>query len=214
MGADETPRDDWLLQGTTDPGEVADRYDEWAETYDDDLDSWSYQAPGVVAEAVVTRQPDARAVLDVGCGTGLVGAALRARGCEARIVGLDISQASLRIARETGAYDTLEPADLQQPLDVEDDGVDALVCAGVMTYLPDVEAVWREFARVVRSGGVVVVTQREDLWEPRSCQEIIDRLAEEGVWTALDVSGPAPYLPRADGGMAGVGCYYVTARVC
>ena len=65
MAADETPRDDWLLQGTTDPGEVADRYDEWAESYDDDLVSWSYQAPGVVAETVVTRQPDARSVLDL-----------------------------------------------------------------------------------------------------------------------------------------------------
>ena len=87
-----------------------------------------------------------------------------------------------------------------------------LVCVGVMTYLPDVEAVWREFARVVRPGGLVVVTQREDLWEPRDCQEIIDRLAADGVWTPLDVSGPAPYLPEATGGLADLGCYYVTAR--
>ena len=212
MGADETPRD-WLVQGTTDPGEVADRYDEWAESYDADLDSWSYQAPAVVAETVVTRHPDARSVLDVGCGTGLVGKALRARGCTAQVSGLDISQASLRIARQTGAYDTLERADLQQPLDVEDDSVDVLVCAGVMTYLPDVEAVWREFARVVRSGGIVVVTQREDLWEPRACQAVIDRLAADEVWTPLDVNGPAPYLPQASGGLAGLGCYYVLTRV-
>jgi predicted TPR repeat methyltransferase len=211
MGADETP--DWLLQGTSDPDEVADRYDEWAESYDDDLDSWSYQAPGVVAETVVTRHPDAGSVLDVGCGTGLVGKALRARGCAARIVGLDISQASLRIAHRTDAYDRLERADLQQPLDVEDNSVDALVCAGVMTYLPDVEAVWREFARVVRSGGIVVVTQREDLWEPRRCPEVIDRLATDDVWTPLDVNGPAPYLPQASGGLAGLGCYYVLAQV-
>jgi predicted TPR repeat methyltransferase len=213
MAADGTPRDDWLLKGTTDPGEVADRYDEWAESYDDDLVSWSYQAPGVVAESVVTRQPDARSVLDVGCGTGLVGKALRARGCAASIVGLDISEASLRIAQQTGAYDRLERADLQQPLDVEDDGVDALVCAGVMTYLPDVEAVWREFARVVRPGGLVVTTQREDLWGPRRCQEVIDRLAMQGVWTPLDISGPDPYLPQAAGDMAALGCYYVLARV-
>lgn len=213
MAADGTPRDDWLLKGTTDPGEVADRYDEWAESYDDDLVSWSYQAPGVVAESVVTRQPDARSVLDVGCGTGLVGKALRARGCAARILGLDISEASLRIAQQTGAYDRLERADLQQPLDVEDDGVDALVCAGVMTYLPDVEAVWREFARVVRPGGLVVTTQREDLWGPRRCQEVIDRLAMQGVWTPLDISGPDPYLPQAAGDMAALGCYYVLARV-
>jgi ubiquinone/menaquinone biosynthesis C-methylase UbiE len=213
MAVDEGSRDDWLLQGTTDPREVADRYDEWAESYDDDLVSWSYQAPAVIAEIVATRQPDARSVLDVGCGTGLVGKALRARGCAARIVGLDISQTSLRVAHQTGAYDSLEPADLQQPLDVEDNGVDVLVCAGVMTYLPDVEAVWREFARVVRSGGLVIATQREDLWEPRGCQAVIDRLATDGVWTPLDISGPAPYLPQASGGMAEIGCYYLTARI-
>jgi predicted TPR repeat methyltransferase len=213
MGADESPLDDWLLEGTADPGEVADRYDAWAESYDDDLASWSYQAPAVVAGTVLTRQPDARSVLDVGCGTGLVGQALRARGCEARIVGLDISQASLHIALRTDAYDLLERADLQQPLDVEDDAYDVLVCAGVMTYLPHVEATWREFARVVRSGGVVVVTQREDLWVPRRCQEVVDRLATDGVWTPLDVSGPAPYLPEAGGGLAGLGCYYLSARI-
>jgi len=213
VAADEASRDDWLLEGTTDPREVADRYDEWAESYDEDLASWSYRAPGVVAETVVTRQPDARSVLDVGCGTGLVGQALRARGCAARIVGLDISQTSLLVAHRTGSYDELEPADLQQPLDVESDSVDVLVCAGVMTYLPDVEAAWREFARVVRPGGLVVVTQREDLWDPRKCQEVIDRLATDGVWTPLDISGPAPYLPQADGGLAGLGCYYLTARI-
>ena len=213
MATDEAPEDDWLLQGSTDPREVADRYDEWAESYDDDLDAWSYQAPGVVAQTVVSREPNARSVLDVGCGTGLVGKALRALGCTARIVGLDISRTSLRVAHQTGAYDQLESADLQQPLDIEDNGVDVLVCVGVMTYLPEVEPVWREFARVVRPGGLVVITQREDLWEPRRCQDIVDRLATEGVWTPLDISGPAPYLPKATGGMAELGGYYVTARI-
>lgn len=211
MGAEETSRD-WLYEGTTDPVEVAGRYDAWAGSYDDDLAAWSYRAPAVVAEAVTSRVPDAGSVLDVGCGTGLVGTALRERGCTARITGLDISPASLDVARATGAYDEVARADLQQPLEVADDGVDALVCAGVMTYLPDVDAVWREFARVVRPGGVVVVTQREDLWEPRGCRDVVDRLAAEGVWTA-DVDGPAPYLPQASGDLADVGCYYVVCRI-
>ena len=60
---------DWLHHGTSDAREVADRYDKWAQSYDDDLASWSYQAPTVVAETVVTRQPAAGSVLDVGCGT-------------------------------------------------------------------------------------------------------------------------------------------------
>ena len=213
MVPDAVPIGDWLHQGTGDPQEVADRYDEWALSYDNDLASWSYQAPALVAETVVTRHPAAASVLDMGCGTGLVGRALRARGFTGQILGLDISQASLEIAEQSGAYDSLERADLQQRLGFEDDSVDAVVCVGVMTYLPDVDAVWREFARVARPGGIVVATQREDLWETRECQAVVDRLRDEGVWTPLEITGPAPYLPQGYGGTPEVGCYYLTAVV-
>jgi predicted TPR repeat methyltransferase len=213
MAPDAVPIGDWLHQGTSDPRAAADRYDKWAQSYDDDLASWSYQAPTRVAETVVTRHPAADSALDVGCGTGLVGRALRARGFEGQILGLDISQASLDIAQQRGAYDSVERADLQQRLPLDDDSVDAVVCVGVMTYLPDVEAAWREFARVARPQGIVVVTQREDLWTTRDCQAVVDRLRDEGVWTSLEVTGPAPYLPQGYGGTPAVGCYYLTALV-
>jgi predicted TPR repeat methyltransferase len=213
MVPDDVPISDWLDQGTSDPGEVADRYDDWARTYDDDLAAWSYQAPAVVAGTVVTRHPAADSVLDVGCGTGLVGRALRARGFEGQILGLDISQQSLDMARARGGYDSLEVADLQQRLALDEGSVGAVVCVGVMTYLPRVEAVWREFARVARPGGVVVVTQREDLWDTRECQAVVDRMQAEGVWAPLDVTGPAPYLPEGYGGTPAVGCYYLTALI-
>ena len=213
MDPDGVPIGDWLDQGTTDAGEVAERYDEWARSYDDDLTAWSYQAPEVVAATVVTRHPTASSALDVGCGTGLVGRALRARGFAGRLVGIDISQASLEIAERCGAYDSLAHADLQAPLAFENDSVDAVVCVGVMTYLPDVEAVWRELARVARPGGLVVVTQREDLWGPRECQAVVDALQDEGVWTPLEITGPAPYLPDGYGGTPEVACYYLTALV-
>jgi predicted TPR repeat methyltransferase len=152
-------------------------------------------------------------VLDVGCGTGLVGRALRARGCTARLAGLDISQASLEVALRSGVYDVVAQADLQQRLPLPDGSVEAVVCVGVMTYLPEVEAVWRELARVTRTGGLVVATQREDLWHSRDCQAVVDRLADDGVWTPLDVAGPAPYLPEGYGGTPAVDCFYLTARV-
>src|SRR6478736_9660159 len=127
MVSDGVPIGDWLDQGSSDAGEVAARYDEWAKGYDDDLASWSYQAPAVVAETVVSRRAQAGSVLDVGCGTGLVGRALRARGFAGQIRGLDLSQASLEVAQPCGAYDSVAHADLQQPLPFEDDSVDALV---------------------------------------------------------------------------------------
>jgi ubiquinone/menaquinone biosynthesis C-methylase UbiE len=210
---DDLPIGDWLSSGPSDAGEVAARYDAWAQSYDDDLTAWSYQAPEVVAQTVVTRQPEAASVLDIGCGTGLVGRALRARGFEGQLHGLDISTASLAIAEQEGAYDALDAADLQRRLPVDDESADAVVCVGVMTYLPDVEAVWRELARVARPGGLVVVTQREDLWAPRGCQAVIDRMQDEGLWTTLELTGPAAYLPDGYGGTPAVACYYLTARV-
>src|SRR3712207_252594 len=135
MAPDPAPIGDWLQQDPSDPHEVGNRYDAWAQRYDDDLAAWSYQAPAVVADAVVTRRPGAGSVLDVGCGPGLVGRALRQRGFAGRIHGLDLSEESLRIARQSGAYDALGHADLQQPLELPDDGFDALVCVGLMTYL-------------------------------------------------------------------------------
>jgi predicted TPR repeat methyltransferase len=213
MAPDAVPIGDWLHQGTSDPREVANRYDEWAKGYDDDLASWSYQAPALVATTVVSRHPEAESALDVGCGTGLVGRALRARGFIGQILGLDVSQASLEVAQRCGAYDSVERADLQRPLPLVDDSVDALVCVGVMTYLPQVEEVWREFARVARPGGLVVLTQREDLWHTRECRAVVDRLQDDGLWTPVEVSGPAPYLPEGYGGTPAVACYYLTALV-
>jgi predicted TPR repeat methyltransferase len=213
MSPEADPIGAWLHEGTSDPREVAERYDGWAQSYDRDLASWSYQAPALVAETVLTRQPAADYVLDVGCGTGLVGRALRARGFDGQILGLDLSQASLDLAQQSRAYDALEQADLQQRLPVDDDSFDAVVCVGVMTYLPDVEAVWRELARVTRPAGLVVVTQREDLWHTRACQAVIDQLQAEGVWTTQEITGPAPYLPEGYGGTPEVDCYYLTARV-
>jgi methyltransferase-like protein 27 len=210
---EDVPIGDWLSADPSDPDAVAERYDAWAASYDRDLSDWSYQAPAVVARTVLERQAQAGAVLDVGCGTGLVGRELRAQGYAGRLVGLDLSRASLELARRAGGYDGLEVADLQQPLPVADDSVDAAVCVGVMTYLPQVEPFWRELARVVRPGGLVVVTQREDLWRDRDCAGVVRRMATDGLWRQEELTGPAPYLPDGYGGGEAVPCYYLTARV-
>src|SRR5688572_21881835 len=116
MTGHEIPSDDWLVAGGGDARDVADQYDAWAETYDTDLDTWSYRAPVRVAEAVLVHRPQAGSVLDVGCGTGLAGRALRDAGYTGELIGLDISEAALEVARRSGHYATLTSADLQQPL--------------------------------------------------------------------------------------------------
>jgi len=209
----DTRDDGWLLQGSADPAEVTAYYDDWAERYDADLDDWAYRAPGVVASMLIANAPDARSVLDAGCGTGLSGRALRAAGFSGTLCGIDLSEASLAIARESAAYDTVSAANLQERLAFDDDSFDALSCVGVMTYVPQVEACWREFCRVVRPGGVVVATQRQDLWGPRDCQSVVDRLTDDGTWTPIWVSDPQPYLPNNDEYADEIGVHYVAAIV-
>ena len=205
--------DGWLVEGSTEPDDVSAFYDDWAERYDTDLDEWAYTAPNVVARLVQQHAPGARAVLDAGCGTGLTGKALRAEGYQGVLHGIDLSEQSVAVAAESGAYSSVEPGNLQQPLSFDDDSFDALICVGVMTYVPNVDACWREFCRVVRPGGVVVATQREDLWEPRSTPATIERLQTDGLWRPIWVSDPQPYLPGNEGFGDHIGVHYVAARV-
>ena len=196
--AEGSVADGKLRLALTDPVEVRALYDAWADRYDGDVGAWDYRTPIDVAELLRDTQPDAACVLDVGCGTGRAGRTLRAAGFGS-IVGCDLSPNALAHAETTGAYEAVVEVDLQKlPTAFSDDAFDALCCVGVLTYLPDTEATLREFFRLVRAGGTIVFSQREDIWAERDCAELIARLVAERACEALYVSKPRPYLPKSD----------------
>jgi len=185
------------LAGESDasPDEIRALYDDWATgAYDDDVSSWGYDAPTRVAALLTTHlAPTDVELLDAGCGTGQAGAALRAAGV-GKIVGGDFTPRSVEVARASGCYDEVQHLDLNGPLDFPDDRFDAAVSVGVFSYVADTAAALTELLRVVRPGGIVVFTQRTDLWAERNCDAIIAALEADGSCTAT-VSEPAPYLP-------------------
>ena len=186
------------MSGSTAPDEVRGYYDEQAPTYDTTLASWGYDAPWRVAELLLRTLPADRApqtVLDAGCGTGLAGQALRDAGFAGRLLGIDLSPGSVALAAGRGIYDDVAVGDLQQPLEYDDDSVDGVVCVGVLTYVPDVAAIWDEFCRITRPGGAIVLTQRDDLWRERRCNEVLHDLERDGRWAVVHLSPPASYLP-------------------
>jgi predicted TPR repeat methyltransferase len=210
------PDDGWLVSGATAPEEVRGYYDAQASTYDALLASWGYDAPARVASLLMQWWPGggtARTVLDAGCGTGLAGQALRDAGFDGTLLGVDLSPDSVALAAERGIYDEVVVGDLQQPLREPDDSVDAVVCVGVLTYVPDVAAIWGEFCRVTRPGGYVVLTQRDDIWRERRCNDVLGSLERVGRWAAVHLSPPASYLPgNADFGDE-ILVRYLAARV-
>ncbi len=191
--------DEFLREGSTDPAQVQDYYDAMAADYDATLSSWSYQAPNRVAALLVEHGHDLRRVLDAGCGTGLAGSALRAHGYSGALHGVDVSPASLLEAERRGIYESLQFADLQQRLPFEDSVFDAIVCVGVLTYVPDVDACLREFCRVATAGAMVVFTQRDDVWQERDCAAVVEGLERDGLWHRVLVSEPSAYMPDHSG---------------
>jgi predicted TPR repeat methyltransferase len=176
--------------------DVAKYYDNWATDYNETLADWRYEAPEQVASMLRVKLSPEASILDVGCGTGLCGKALQTAGF-ATIDGIDVSCRSLEIARLTGAYNTLNAMDLQRlPLPIPDNHYDGLACVGVLTYLTDSVGTLQEFSRVVRSGGVVAMTQRSDLFVEREFKSVLEGLLHDEVITQVHISEPCSYLPN------------------
>ena len=185
----------WLTRLSTDSQETAAYYDAWADNYDETLAQWNYQSPAIMASMLKRGVPPDDHVLDAGCGTGLSGRALHAAGFR-QVTGIDISQASLDVASQTGAYERLLQVNMQQlPLPLQTDEFAAAQCVGVLTYVPDTDAILREFCRVVRPGGLIAFSQREDLFKERDVAGVLGVLEDEGLLTRLSVSEPQAYLP-------------------
>lgn len=211
---DDQPTNEDGLAGESDasPEDIAAYYDAWARaTYDQDVAAWGYEAPRQVAAMVADHlgeQRSAGLVLDAGCGTGGVGDALRQAGVE-RLVGGDFTPASVAAARKRGIYETVDHLDLNAPLDFGDGHFAASVSVGVFSYVQDTAFTIDELLRVTRPGGVVIFTQRTDLWDKRGCPAIIDRLIAAGRCVAL-TSEPAPYLPGHPEFADDIGIIYTT----
>ncbi|WP_412563755.1 class I SAM-dependent DNA methyltransferase [Thalassobius sp. MITS945101] len=184
-----------LRAGSTDSGVVEDYYDSWAASYDETLKDWRYATPSDAADLLVPLLPTGAAVLDVGCGTGGMGAELVRRG-QFDIDGLDISTASLALAAERGCYRALTQCDLQKlPLPAADSSYEAAVSVGVLTYIEDGAALMRDLCRIVRPDGMIAFTMRSDLWAVRRYPKLLKDLAAAGLWSVHHISAPLPYLP-------------------
>jgi len=103
----------------------------------------------------VLRLESDQRVLDLGCGPGLFLAWLERRR-ELRLYGLDLSIASVRIARDRTSSVALIAGDAQE-LPYADGSFDRVVCNGAIHHLPDVHAALRELHRIVVPGGRIVL---------------------------------------------------------
>ncbi|MGK2929581.1 MAG: class I SAM-dependent methyltransferase [Acidimicrobiales bacterium] len=127
-------------------------YERWASSYDG-------HNPLVEAEARVVRPmldalPAGR-VLDAACGTGRHAGYLAGLGHDT--IGVDVNAAMLRVARERFPAVDFKAGRLQK-LPIDDDAVDVVTCALALCHVSDLGPVFAEFARVLRPGGTLIVS--------------------------------------------------------
>jgi len=108
-------------------------YEEWAQTYDREVDAQGYATPERCAKILAGALHDRQAaILDLGCGTGRSGLALQAAGFTL-VDGTDISPAMMAQARTKGIYRALIAATADDPLPADAGRYRAILACGVMS---------------------------------------------------------------------------------
>lgn len=112
-----------------------------------------YRVPADLAALARPGLAAGSRVMDLGCGTGLIGTALAGSG--ARITGVDLSPRMLDISARGGAYEQLELGDVVEVMRRSAAAsLQAVFAADVFIYLGNLEGVFAEVARALAPGGL------------------------------------------------------------
>ncbi|CAE7192690.1 ZIFL2 [Symbiodinium natans] len=155
--------------------EKEEEFDEYADEFEDHLvNTLEYHLPEVIASKMACFGPFS-CCMDLGCGTGLCGRALKTSTQIDKLIGVDLSEGMLARAREAGGYDELQQRDLVAALgNQEVESVDLLVAADVLIYVRHLDRVFALAHRVLRAEGVFVFST-EAAGEEESSEGAVQR---------------------------------------
>jgi predicted TPR repeat methyltransferase len=190
---------DWFLAGVgggeapaaAPPDYVEGLFDDYAAEFDTHLvDVLGYQGHRLLVENLpVPSERRFASALDLGCGTGLCGAALRpfAR----RLAGVDLSAAMLEAAGRKNVYDELAQGELTDWMSAHRAAFDLIAATDVFNYIGDLEPVFAAARDALRPGGLLAFsTERDDDAETTLHRGMryahsaayLQRLAAAGAW--------------------------------
>ena len=187
-------------------GQLKSVYADWADAYDDDNDNKLGTVSQPTTVEMLTRhcQNAEALIMDVGCGTGLVGMHLKKAGFTT-YDGTDISAEMMAHAKQRG-YRNLLDLEPGQPLAADDNCYDATLCVGVFTHGHLGPEGFSELIRITKPSGLICFTVNEGVWESGKFEPAIDALTASGTWQILEHE-KRDYMVNE-----GVQAFYITAR--
>ena len=134
---------------------VVDLFDDYAHRFESHLvEKLEYKTPGVLFERMAPLLGSDLDVLDLGCGTGLMGEYMRPMS--KHLVGIDLSPKMLDQAAAKDIYDELVPAEICEFLDERPETYDVVLAADVFVYVGDLSTVFASVAKRLHVGGLFV----------------------------------------------------------
>lgn len=181
-------------------GLTTDLFNGMADTYDRHVvGHLKYQLPRQVAESLLARHPDKQFnVLDLGCGTGLLG--LYLGEIEGFLIGVDLSAKMLEQAARHGVYDRFHQVNLHDALSDTPDGLyDAITALDVFIYAGDLSQAVPNALRILKPAGQLIfsceaasedgpdlVLQASDRYAHRRSQ--VERLCREAGFAEVQIT--------------------------
>lgn len=121
----------------------------------------------------------AQAVLDVGCGTGIVARTVADRiGSDGTIVGLDLNQAMLTVARRVQSNLEWQQGDAAN-LPFPERTFDSVLCQMSLMFFPDKVRAMGEMARVTTTGGTVALVVPASITDQPAYGRLVSVVADE-----------------------------------
>ena len=167
--------------------DLKDVYKEWSSAYDHDNENLLGTVSQPLSVHIFQEYMKDKSVriIDVGCGTGLVGVELKNSGFT-NFDGIDISQEMVNIAKQRG-YSKLFIGSLNSSLPFENNEYGAALCVGVFTHDHVGSDRLDELARIVKPSGIICFTINEGVYESYGFNSKIKKLESEHVWKILEI---------------------------
>ena len=171
-----------------------DHYNDWAATYDVELKANGYVTPERCAAALAKQAANTDiSILDIGCGTGISGAALRDQGFT-NIAGCDVSTEMLAQATASGLYQDTWLVNDDDPYPFADGTYDAITAIGVIgTGAAPVEVFYASIAKLT-SGGLYVVSLNDHAIADPQFAGAINNCIDSGQYILLS-KDYGPHIP-------------------
>lgn len=172
---------------------IEQTYDQVAEKYDDIMLSMGHPDPKHCAQFAKELHPQGAMILDMGCGTGLVGEELVKVGFDSKnIWGIDASQGMLDVTSKKQCYGgELIHMFLGQPASFRHDlynKFDVVTAAGILAEGHLMSEVFDEMLHALKQGGHAIFTTREMYLEKYCYGKAIEELERRGFWKQIKVS--------------------------